>query len=104
MSSAPIAFCGGMFRAAGLVALALLLTMAAANAERRVALVLGNSQYQHAAALANPARDGQAMAGRLKDLGFEVEGTDTPSMPEHRRAETVSVRRRGAGTALPPNA
>jgi hypothetical protein len=38
----------------GLVALALLLTLKAANAERRFSLVLGNSQYyQHAPLLAD---------------------------------------------------
>ena len=57
-----IACCGGLIRSVGLVALALLLTLTAANAERRVALVLGNSQYQHAPPLANPVRDAEAMA------------------------------------------
>lgn len=101
MSSAPIAFCGGMFRAAGFVALALLLTLTAASAERRVALVLGNSQYQHAAALANPARDGQAMAGRLKDLGFEVvSGFDLTKQQTQATVAQFAREVRGADIAL----
>lgn len=72
----------------------------------------------------------------IADAGFEVEGTDTTTLPEHRRQgdddtadaaptpapgaeapaatvpapsdetrrDLVSVRRRGAGTELPPNA
>ncbi|WP_433251378.1 biotin synthase BioB [Actinomadura nitritigenes] len=54
--------------------------------------------------LTSEGQAGKADLEMIEDLGFEVEGADTPSMPEHRRAETVSVRRRGAGTALPPNA
>ncbi|MEU9021402.1 biotin synthase BioB [Actinomadura sp. NPDC048394] len=54
--------------------------------------------------LTSEGQAGKADLEMIEDLGFEVEGAETPSMPEHRRAETVSVRRRGAGTALPPNA
>lgn len=43
-----------------------------AGAERRVALVLGNSHYQHAATLANPVRDAQAVADLLRRLDFQV--------------------------------
>ncbi|MEM7776354.1 MAG: SUMF1/EgtB/PvdO family nonheme iron enzyme [Pseudomonadota bacterium] len=39
---------------------------------RRVALVIGNGAYSHAAALDNPVRDAQAMAGVLGRLGFDV--------------------------------
>ncbi len=49
----------------------------AAFAEKRVALVIGNSAYQNAAPLANPANDAQAMANKFAALGFEViEGYD----------------------------
>ncbi|MER9436561.1 caspase domain-containing protein [Mesorhizobium sp. M0618] len=64
--------CVGLFRAGGLAALALLFTLTAASAERRVALVLGNAQYQHAAPLANSVRDAEAIAERLKKLDFDV--------------------------------
>lgn len=41
-------------------------------AERRVALVIGNSAYQHAPDLANPIRDAEGVTARLEELGFEV--------------------------------
>ena len=37
---------------------------------RRVALVIGNSNYTHAGLLTNPANDGRAVAGALRRLGF----------------------------------
>lgn len=43
-----------------------------ATAQKRVALVIGNSAYQHATALANPANDAGDMSAALKELGFEV--------------------------------
>jgi uncharacterized caspase-like protein/uncharacterized protein YraI len=43
-----------------------------AQAERRVALVVGNSAYQNAAALPNPRNDSEAMAAKLREIGFEV--------------------------------
>ena len=56
--------------AVGILAAALL--PQTANAERRVALVVGNSGYKHAAALRNPGNDASDMAETLKKLGFEV--------------------------------
>jgi uncharacterized caspase-like protein len=45
---------------------------------KRVALVVGNSAYQHAVALPNPVRDARLMSTTLKAAGFEViEGFDT---------------------------
>ncbi|MEI6535728.1 MAG: caspase family protein [Verrucomicrobiaceae bacterium] len=41
-------------------------------AERSVALVIGNSTYQYANKLRNPANDAKAMAKLFSDLGFEV--------------------------------
>lgn len=43
-----------------------------ALAERRLALVLGNSQYKISVALKNPVNDANLMDGTLKELGFEV--------------------------------
>lgn len=59
----------------------LLATVAASNAatgdSKRVALIVGNSKYQHAIALPNPANDAQLIAATLRDAGFQViEGTD----------------------------
>ena len=41
-------------------------------AEARVALVVGNSAYQHTEALTNPSNDAADMAAELRGLGFEV--------------------------------
>ena len=43
-----------------------------ALAQKRVALVVGNSDYQHTTKLANPKNDATDMSGVLKGLGFEV--------------------------------
>ena len=52
-------------------------TANAANAERRVAFVVGNGAYKNVAALPNPPIDAKAMAGVLRNVGFEVvEGTN----------------------------
>jgi len=44
----------------------------AALAETRVALVVGNSAYQNAPALANPMNDARDMTAALKSVGFDV--------------------------------
>lgn len=44
----------------------------AAQAEKRVALVIGNSTYENASVLANPANDARAMADKLGRIGFDV--------------------------------
>jgi hypothetical protein len=56
---------------------ALLLILAAAHttsasAERRVALVIGNSAYQNVPKLPNPVNDARAVATLLKNAGFDV--------------------------------
>lgn len=43
-----------------------------AMAEKRVALVVGNSAYAHTGVLRNPANDAKAVADQLKKLGFDV--------------------------------
>ncbi|MEQ9328863.1 MAG: caspase family protein, partial [Rhodospirillales bacterium] len=48
------------------------LTVTPARAETRVALVIGNSAYEHTARLANPRNDAVAMASTLRRLGFDV--------------------------------
>lgn len=50
---------------------ALVLCLPAA-AQKRVALVVGNSAYVHAGALANPVNDANEVAAALKDAGFGV--------------------------------
>ena len=49
----------------------------AANAEKRVAFVVGNGAYKNVAQLPNPPIDAKAIAGVLRNVGFEVvEGTN----------------------------
>lgn len=53
------------------------LTATAAQADRRVAFVVGNGAYKNVAALPNPSIDAKAIAGALRNVGFEVvEGTN----------------------------
>ena len=44
----------------------------AALAEKRVALVIGNSDYKLISALRNPVNDARLMADTLRDVGFDV--------------------------------
>ena len=55
-----------------LLAALLLLVCQPAFADKRVALVLGNSAYQNAPPLTNPVNDGSVVAARLKEAGFDV--------------------------------
>jgi len=55
-----------------LVALALWLPQTAYAEGRRVALVIGISQYQSVPSLANPGRDAARVAQALRQVGFEV--------------------------------
>lgn len=43
-----------------------------AHADKRVALVIGNSAYQKVAKLPNPVNDATAVAGMLKSAGFDL--------------------------------
>lgn len=61
--------------------------------------------------LTSEGQAGKADLEMIADSGFEVEGAETTTLPEHRRAESgsapherVAVRLRGTGTELPPNA
>jgi len=54
------------------VSAATLITAGAAQAERRLALVVGNGAYMHSTPLANPVNDAEAMANKLEALGFET--------------------------------
>ena len=62
-------------RVAALVAWAALATLVgvdAGHAEKRVALVIGNGDYQHADKLANPVTDARRMRDALGNLGFKI--------------------------------
>ncbi|MBT6220615.1 MAG: caspase family protein [Rhodospirillaceae bacterium] len=50
---------------------------ALAASQTRIALVIGNSTYQHTSKLRNPINDARLMAQTLRELGFKVlERTD----------------------------
>lgn len=71
------------WRRLSLVVLMLLCVLPAANAEERIALVIGNADYQNVTKLANPLNDAAALAGKLGKLGFTVthlENLDRRSM------------------------
>jgi TPR repeat protein len=61
-------------RRCALVVLMLLGLASPALAEKRVALVIGNSAYQNVAQLENPVNDAILMADTLKGLGFSLTG------------------------------
>jgi len=57
---------------------------AAAPDAKRVALVIGNSDYVHAVTLPNPANDARLIASTLRNAGFEViEGVDQDNAGMH---------------------
>jgi len=69
------------------LAAALLLAGGPALADKRVALVIGNSAYENAPKLTIPANDGNTMAATLKGAGFDVvDNRHDMSAAEIRRA------------------
>ena len=54
------------------ILLALMLCALPAQAQDKVALVIGNGAYQNASALANPVNDARAVAEKLTAIGFDV--------------------------------
>ena len=55
-----------------LLTVAVLLFTSSVAQARRIALVVGNSEYDKIASLRNPERDAGAIADRLRLIGFEV--------------------------------
>ncbi|MDD1532670.1 MULTISPECIES: caspase family protein [unclassified Bradyrhizobium] len=60
------------FRLLALLIVASWFGTGAAHAERRVALVMGNSAYKNVARLANPANDAALVGGMFRKAGFDV--------------------------------
>lgn len=56
----------------GFVILSLFVSVATAHASKRVALIIGNSAYEHASKLTNPKNDADAIAEKLLKLDFDV--------------------------------
>src|SRR6195256_4543376 len=84
------------------LAAALLLVCQPAFAEKRVALVLGNSAYQNVAPLTNPANDSAKMAATLKDAGFDIVDSrrDLPAAETRRALRDFADRARDADIAV----
>jgi formylglycine-generating enzyme required for sulfatase activity len=84
------------------VAIALLLLMALpttawTQAEKRVALVIGNSAYQHTPKLTNPKNDATDMVAALKKHGFQVlEGFDLDKAAFDRKVRDFANALQGA--------
>ena len=56
---------------------------------KRIALVIGNSAYQHTSLLANPANDADDIAAALSALGFEV--TKRQDLKKHEMDSTLGA-------------
>ena len=91
-----------------MIGLAVLVTLAlgsiapaAAKAERRVALVIGNAAYQHATPLKNPIRDAEKVSATLRTLDFDVTVvTDADKIAMEQALRRFSVQLEGADVAL----
>ncbi len=85
-----------------LAAAAFLLVSGPAFAEKRVALVLGNSAYQNVAPLTNPVNDSARIASTLKDAGFDVVDSrrDLPAAETRRALRDFADRARDADIAV----
>jgi tripartite-type tricarboxylate transporter receptor subunit TctC len=89
-----------MIRAA-VVLLLLVVLPSAVHAQKRVALVIGNSSYQHAGELANPKNDATDMAASLRSAGFQViEGYDLNKAALDRKIRDFATALRGAQAGL----
>jgi hypothetical protein len=60
------------FLIAAVSAATLFISTVAAQADKRVAFVVGNGAYKNVAALPNPATDASSMARLLRNVGFDV--------------------------------
>ncbi len=69
--------------------LTLSLLTSSAIASQQVALVIGNSQYQHVEALQNTKYDAEGVAGKLESVGFDVIKLLDASVDQQRNAITV---------------
>ena len=89
-----------MLRAVG-ASLALMLLASGAEAQKRVALVVGNSAYQHTGKLANPKNDATDVAAALKRFGFVVvEGFDLDKATFDRKVHDFATAMAGADAGV----
>jgi uncharacterized caspase-like protein len=81
--------------------MALLAISDPAAAEKRVALVIGNSAYQHTASLKNPSNDATDIATKLRALGFDViDGTDLSKADMESRIRAFADKLQGSDVGL----
>jgi uncharacterized caspase-like protein len=72
-----------------------------AKADRRVAFVVGNGAYTNVRALPNPPSDAKAIAGLLRNVGFDVvEGADLTRAQMTEKLLDFGKRAAGADLAL----
>src|ERR1700730_9371680 len=84
-----------------LMMLCILFSAQAAKAERRVAFVVGNGAYKNVEPLPNPPIDAKAIAGTLRNVGFEVvEGTNLTRDEMTERLLDFGKKAQGADVAL----
>src|ERR1700748_653314 len=78
-----------------------LTTVTTAKADKRVAFVVGNGTYKNVAQLPNPPIDAKAMAGVLRNVGFDVvEGTDLTRDTMTQKLLEFGRRAQGADVAV----
>src|ERR1700726_4573300 len=92
----------GFLKWPGFFVAALLLLCQPAHAEKRVALVLGNSAYKNAPPLPNPVNGGAVIAATLKNAGFDVvdSRSDLPALEMRRALRDFADRARDADIAV----
>ena len=79
----------------------ILASVVSAQADKRVAFFVGNSAYKHVAELPNPSLDAKAMAGLLRNAGFDVvEGTDLGRDAMTGKLRDFALKTQGAEVAL----
>lgn len=90
------------FRSVVLAAATLAFSYTGAFAGGRVALVIGNSAYQHVAQLANPVNDAAAMAATFRSANFDVveSRTDLSAIEMRRALRDFSDKARDADIAV----
>jgi formylglycine-generating enzyme required for sulfatase activity/uncharacterized caspase-like protein len=90
-----------MARIAFILLLCLLLSPSHALAQKRVALVVGNSAYRYTSELVNPKNDSADMVAVLRKHGFEViEGVDLDKAAFDRKVGDFASALRGADTGV----
>jgi uncharacterized caspase-like protein len=79
----------------------LLLAVGPAAAEKRVALVIGNSAYENVPRLQNPSNDASDIAEKLRQLGFDVvEGLDLGKRDMEKQIRAFGEKLTGADVGL----